>query len=193
MVVAHGNLERSSRRIESREHQDSQSPIARDPCCRRDALQVTTECSPNVQGGPMLPRPAAPDPAPLPLPLLGRLVPAGFPSPADDYLDGEIDLNRFLIERPAACYLMRVAGPSMSGAGILDGDLVVVDRSLAPAPGHVVVAVIDGEMTIKRLRRLKSGTFMLVAEHPGYPSTTIGEEHPAGGWGGVAGCGGKRG
>ncbi len=133
-------------------------------------------------------RPAALDPPGLPLPLLGRLVPAGFPSPADDYLDGEIDLNRFLIERPAACYLMRVAGPSMSGAGILDGDLVVVDRSLAPAPGHVVVAVIDGEMTIKRLRRLKDGSFMLVAEHPGYPSVTVGEEHPAEVWGVVVGC-----
>ena len=71
----------------------------------------------------MLPQPAALEPPPLPLPLLGRLVPAGFPSPADDYLDGEIDLNRFLIERPAACYLMRVSGPSMAGAGILDGDL----------------------------------------------------------------------
>ena len=83
---------------------------------------------------------------------------------------------------------MRVAGPSMSGAGILDGDLVVVDRSLAPAPGHVVVAVIDGEMTIKRLRRLKDGSFMLVAEHPGYPSVTVGEQHPAEVWGVVVGC-----
>src|SRR5829696_10196945 len=99
----------------------------------------------------MLLRPA-PGPEALPLPLLGRLVPAGFPSPADDYLEGEIDLNRLLIERPAACYLMRVSGSSMSGAGILDGDLVVVDRSVEAVPGHVVVAVIHGEMTIKRLR-----------------------------------------
>ena len=76
----------------------------------------------------MLLRPAL-DPEALPLPLLGRLVPAGFPSPADDYLEGEIDLNRLLIERPAACYLMRVSGPSMSGAGIMDGDLVQAQRS----------------------------------------------------------------
>src|SRR3954469_7894059 len=132
--------------------------------------------------------PVALDPEPMPLPLLGRLIPAGFPSPADDYLDGEIDLNRFLIERPAACYLMRVAGPSMSGAGILDGDLVVVDRSLAPAPGHVVVAVCHGEMTLKRLGRLKHGPFMPVAEHPGYPSITLGEEPQAEIWGVVVGC-----
>src|SRR3712207_9385151 len=77
------------------------------------------------------------DPTPLPLPLIGRLVPAGFPSPADDYLEGEIDLNRYLIERPAACYLMRVSGNSMSGAGIMDGDIVVVDRSVEAVPGHV--------------------------------------------------------
>ncbi len=64
------------------------------------------------------------------LPLLGRLLPAGFPSPADDYLDGEIDLATYLIDRPAASFLMRVTGESMRGAGILDGDLVVVDRSL---------------------------------------------------------------
>src|SRR4051794_25180103 len=74
----------------------------------------------------MHPYPVAPDPAPAPLPLLGRQVPAGFPSPADDYLEGEIDLNRYLIERPAACYVMRVSGWSMSGAGIMHGDLVVV-------------------------------------------------------------------
>src|SRR5215216_4379648 len=101
-------------------------------------------------------RPAL-DPETLPLPLVGRLVPAGFPSPADDYLESEIDLNRYLIERPAACYLMRVSGSSMTGAGIMDGDLVVVDRSVEAAPGHVVVAVLDGEMTIKRLRRLRDG------------------------------------
>ena len=135
----------------------------------------------------MLLRPA-PDPGTLPLPLLGRLLPAGFPSSADDYLEGEIDLNRLLVERPAACYLMRVFGPSMSGAGIMDGDLVVVDRGVRPLPGHVVVAVIHGEMTIKRLRTLKDGRAVLRAEHPGYPSITICEEDPAEIWGVVVGC-----
>src|SRR3954454_7264768 len=128
------------------------------------------------------------DPEPLAIPLIGRLVPAGFPSPADDYLEGEIDLNRYLIERPAACYLMRVSGPSMSGAGIMDGDLVVVDRSIEPRPGHVVVAACAGEMTIKRLRRLKDGRSMLVAEDPEYPSVTIREENPVEIWGVVVGC-----
>src|SRR5215213_5071207 len=135
----------------------------------------------------MLLRPAL-DPETLPLPLLGRLVPAGFPSPADDYLEGEIDLNRYLIERPAACYLMRVSGNSMSGAGIMDRDIVVVDRSLEAVPGHVVVAVVDGEMTLKRLRRLRDGRHLLKTENPEYPSTIIGEESPAEVWGVVVGC-----
>ena len=132
-------------------------------------------------------RPAALDPAALPIPLLGRLLPAGFPSPADDYLDGEIDLGAFLIERPASTFLMRVAGESMKNAGILDGDLVVVDRSVAPQSGHVVVGVVDGEMTLKRFRRLKNGRAALQAENPDFPGFVIGEELAAEIWGVVVG------
>ena len=134
-------------------------------------------------------QPVAPlaDAAPLLLALLGRTVPAGFPSPADDYLEGEIDLARLLVERPAASLVMRVSGHSMSGAGILDGDLLVVDRSLAARPGHVVVATLDGEMTIKRLRRLRDGRMALKAEHPDYPERIICEEAPAEVWGVVVG------
>lgn len=127
--------------------------------------------------------PVALDPAALPVPLLGRLLPAGFPSPADDYLDGEIDLSRHLIEHPAATFLMRVAGESMREAGILDGDLVVVDRSVEPMNGHVVVAVCNGDMTIKRLRWLRDGRAVLQAENPDYPEFVIGEELPAEIWG----------
>jgi DNA polymerase V len=149
---------------------------------------VVEQCGREHTMNAMLLHPAALDPAPLSLPLLGRLVPAGFPSPADDYLEGEIDLNRYLIERPAACYLMRVSGPSMEGAGIMDGDLVVVDRSVEAVPGHVVVAVCSGDMTIKRLRALKDGRMVLKAEHPSYPSMILCEENPAEIWGVVVGC-----
>ena len=76
--------------------------------------------------------------------FLGRL-PAGFPSPADDYLEGKLDLNRHLIKHPAATFFVRVTGDSMIGAGIHSGDLLVVDRSLEPADKHVVVAVLDGD------------------------------------------------
>ena len=131
--------------------------------------------------------PAALDPAALPVPLLGRLLPAGFPSPADDYLDGEIDLGAYLIERPASTFLMRVAGESMKGAGILDGDMVVVDRSVMPLSGHVVVGVVHGEMTLKRLHVTRSGRAALQAENPDFPEFVIGEELPAEIWGVVVG------
>lgn len=121
-------------------------------------------------------------------PMLGRWVPAGFPSPADDYLEGEIDLNRYLIERPASCFVMRVSGPSMEGAGIMDGDLVVVDRSIEARAGHIVVAVLGGEMTIKRLRRLADGRSVLKAEHPDFAELAICEKYAAEIWGVVVGC-----
>ena len=132
-------------------------------------------------------QPAALDPTALPVPLLGRLLPAGFPSPADDHLDGEIDLGAYLIERPASTFIMRVTGESMKGAGILDGDMVVVDRSVAPRSGLVVVAVLGGEMTLKRFRRLKNGRAALQAENPDFPEFVIGEEAPAEIWGVVVG------
>lgn len=123
----------------------------------------------------------------LPVPLMGRMVPAGFPSPADDYLEGEIDLATFLIERPAATFLMRVSGLSMTGAGILDGDYLIVDRSIEPKSGHIVVAVCNGEMTVKRLHITSRGRATLRAENPDFPSQEICEETPAEIWGVVAG------
>jgi DNA polymerase V len=83
---------------------------------------------------------------------------------------------------------MRVSGHSMPGAGILDGDPVVVDRSLEPRPGHIVVAFCRGELTPKRLRQRKDGYMVLAAEHPDYPELVIGEERPAEVWGVVVGC-----
>jgi DNA polymerase V len=138
-------------------------------------------CSPSDAA----PRPLAA--APLVLALLAQRLPAGFPSPADDHLEGEIDLAQLLIERPAATFLMRVSGHSMDGAGILDGDYVVVDRSLEPRAGQVVVAVRAGEMTIKRLRRRKDGRLLLVAENPDYPPTLIEEDDGTEVWGVVVG------
>lgn len=127
------------------------------------------------------------DPRSLPMSLLGRLLPAGFPSPADDYLEGEIDVGAYLIEHPAATFLMRVSGESMRGAGILDGDLVVVDRSVEPRSGHIVVAVCGGEMTLKRLRLLGAGRAVLQAENPEFPDITFGAEAAVEIWGVVVG------
>ena len=79
-------------------------------------------------------------------------VVAGFPSPAEQYLEPPLDLNELLVRRPAATYFVRVEGGSMVGAGIRDGDLLVVDRSLRPADGDVIIASVDGDFTVKTLR-----------------------------------------
>jgi DNA polymerase V len=116
-----------------------------------------------------------PDPTPLKRswPLYASRVPAGFPSPADDYVDQRLDLND-LIERPAATFFVQVAGDSMTGAGIHDGDLLIVDRSLEATDGRVVIAAVNGELTVKRLR-LKAGSAWLMPENPAFPSLEIGE------------------
>lgn len=129
----------------------------------------------------------APCPSTLPLPLLGRFVPAGFPSPADDYLEGEIDLATFLIERPSSTFVMRVSGHSMTGAGILDGDYIIVDKSIAAKTGHIVVATCNGDMTLKRLHLLSKNRAVLRAENEGFPEFEICEESPAEVWGVVVG------
>ena len=85
------------------------------------------------------------------MPFFLSRVPAGFPSPADDYLEGELDLNELLIQHPAATFFVRLAGDSMVNAGLFDGDILVVDRAERGSHGRIVVAVIDGELTVKRL------------------------------------------
>ena len=100
------------------------------------------------------------------------VVAAGFPSPADDYLEAGVDLNRQLIARPLSTFVLQVSGDSMTGAGIHDGDLLVVDRSLDPRPGRVVVAVLDGAFTLKRLTRHR-GRLRLEAANPAYPALEL--------------------
>lgn len=88
-------------------------------------------------------------------PDAGRLEAAGFPSPAADYVEMGISLDRSLIDHPEATFFFRAAGAALEAAGIFDGDLLVVDRSVTPGPGHVVVAVADGEFVIRRCSDLK--------------------------------------
>jgi DNA polymerase V len=89
----------------------------------------------------------------LRLPLIGGRVEAGFPSPADDFIERSLDLNEQLVANPIATFFVRASGHSMDGAGIHDGDLLVVDRSLTPTHGNIVVAIIDGGLTVKRLSK----------------------------------------
>lgn len=120
--------------------------------------------------------------------LLGRKPAAGFPSPADDFIEGQIDLAEYLIQHPASTFVMKVSGDSMTGAGIHNGDYVLVDRSIEPADGKIVVCIIDDELTIKRLVRLADNHFHLVAEHPDYAPIQLSEENPPQVWGVVTGC-----
>ena len=108
----------------------------------------------------------------LRLPLMESLVSAGFPSPADDYIDLGIDLNMHLIENPSSTFFLRVNGESMTGAGIQNGDLLIIDRSINARPGNIVIAILDGSFTVKRLI-LNKGSLYLQAENPNYPSINL--------------------
>jgi DNA polymerase V len=91
------------------------------------------------------------------VPLLATTVAAGFPSPADDYVEARIDLNQTLIPRPLSTFFMRVSGDAMAGDGILDGDLLVIDRSVDARPGLVVVATYAGSFVVRRLQGPRRG------------------------------------
>jgi DNA polymerase V len=99
-------------------------------------------------------------------------VAAGFPSPAQDYFDGRIDLNAHLIKDITSTFVVRVTGDSMEGAGISHGDELIVNRALEPRDGSVVIAVLDGELTVKRLRITSTGV-VLQAENPKYQDIKV--------------------
>lgn len=110
----------------------------------------------------------AESPGRVPLPLFGYRVTAGFPSPADDHVEDRLDLNELLVQHREATYFLRVKGDSMVGAGIHPGDIIVVDCSIDAQDGHVVVAEVNGELTVKRLRQV-AGVPELHPENPAYP------------------------
>ncbi len=99
-------------------------------------------------------------------------VAAGFPSPAEQYQEPPLDLNELLVKRPAATFFVRVQGDSMIGAGIHDGDLLVVDRSLRPASGDVVIACVNGDFTVKTYRCDKDGV-RLEPANPAFPAIRL--------------------
>lgn len=109
------------------------------------------------------------------IPFFGSTISAGFASPADDHLDKAINLHEYLVERPASTFLLRVSGDSMSGAGILDKSLVVVDRSIRAKNNSIVIAAYHGDLTIKRLRRNAEGIW-LMPENPAYKALHIRDE-----------------
>ena len=107
----------------------------------------------------------------LELPLFSSRIPAGFPSPGDDYIDQKLDLNE-LIRHPSDTFLVKVEGDSMVNAGIYDGDILVVDRAMEAENNKVVVANLDGELTVKRLS-IKDTSVLLLPDNPKYDPIEI--------------------
>lgn len=120
-------------------------------------------------------------------PLFLSHVAAGFPSPADDHIEQRLDLNQYLIQHDAATYFVRVRGDSMIDAGILNNDVLVVDRSLTARPGHIVVAVVNGELTVKTLGRNPAGQLILTPANANYTAIEIKEGMSFEVWGVVTG------
>ena len=116
------------------------------------------------------------------LSIFSARVSAGFPSPAADYEEGKLDIHKHLVKNPAATFFVRVSGDSMTGAGVHDGDLLDVDRSKEPVNNNVVIAVLDGEMTVKRLR-IRSGKYSLKPENDNYPVQEITKDSEFEVWG----------
>jgi DNA polymerase V len=115
-------------------------------------------------------------------PLFLSSVKAGFPSPADDYLEAGLDLNTYLIKHPSATFFVRVSGDSMIGAGIRSGDMLIIDRSLEPLNNDIILAILDGGFTVKRWRKLGARVFLL-PENPSYQSIEVGAEQDFEIWG----------
>ncbi|NYD78399.1 LexA family protein [Arthrobacter cupressi] len=121
------------------------------------------------------------------IPVAPVAVACGYPSPAQDYFSGEIDLNEHLIQDKTSTFIVRVAGDSMEPGGISDGDELIVNKALEPKDGSVVVAILDGELTIKRLRITRTGV-ILQADNPKYPPIRVPELSELRIWGVVTRC-----
>lgn len=133
--------------------------------------------------GSFVPLPGAPKRY---LPLDEVRVSAGFPSPAADYEDKRLDINDYLVRNPVSTFFFVVEGDSMEGAEIFDGDVLVVDKSIRPRHGHIVVAFVDGQRLVKRLFR-RAGRVALHAENPRYPPLEIRDGQELLVWGVVVG------
>jgi DNA polymerase V len=122
---------------------------------------------------------------PFLLKLFTNTISAGFPSPAEDFIDRKLDLNEYLIKNPSATFLVKVNGNSMINAGINDGDILIVDRSLEPKDGKIVIGIINGEFTVKRIFK-KGKKFFLQPENEKFKAIEINEDMDFKIWGVVA-------
>ena len=146
--------------------------------CYLDALKR----SPQSPGDAMVLRPISASRLPNSVAALGRRVRAGKPTSGDDYQEDAVDLGKHLVRDPSSTFVMKVTGWSMRDAGIADGDELVVDRGLAAEDGRIVVADIDGELTVKRLKRTATG-WLLQAANPDYADIPVGDQSELNIWG----------
>lgn len=122
----------------------------------------------------------------LKIPLFSSTVAAGFPSPADDHIEETLDLNEYMVQRPTSTFMLRVEGESMRDAGIMPNDILVVDRSVKPSHNKIIIAALDGELTVKRLFH-RGGLIKLLPENPDYPEIELKSESDLVVWGVVIG------
>ena len=132
-----------------------------------------------------IPRPKQPATV-VPFPLYSSRVAAGAPSPADDHVDETLDLNHYMVEHPESTYMLKVEGESMIEAGIFANDILVVDRSLPPAHNKIVIASLDGQLTVKRLYH-RDGVIKLMPENSALSPIEISDENELTIWGVVVG------
>ena len=116
------------------------------------------------------------------LPLFLTKIQAGFPSPAEDYIDQKLDLNEYAIKHPSATFFVRVNGESMINAGIYHDDLLIVDRSIQPQNNSIIIANLDGDLTVKRFTK-KRNKYYLVAENKNFPDIEVNDERDFEVWG----------
>lgn len=119
---------------------------------------------------------------PIHVPLFSHKVAAGFPSPADDYIEGRLSLDEHLIQNKDSTFFVRAKGNSMVGAGIFDGDLLVVDKSLTPSSGDIVIAIVDAELTVKRFIK-RDGKVKLKPENPKFMEMVLQDGQELSVWG----------
>jgi len=117
------------------------------------------------------------------LPFYSSAVAAGFPSPADDHIEGRLDLNKLLIKHPSATFFMRATGDLMSHAGIHNNDILIIDRSIKPTHGKIVIAAINGQLVIRQIKKTKAGKKYLIAESNNTPPLEIKENDEIDIWG----------
>lgn len=166
MSQQHGGKREGAGRPKGRNRYGESTKAIRVPLSRFDEIKTLLQQSPDSYQ----------------LPLYTSKVQAGFPSPADDYIETHLDLNHYLIKHPAATFFVIASGDSMTGAGIQSGDMLIVDKSLDAAHGKIIIAAIDGELTVKRLVH-KEGRVQLLPENHHYPPIDITGEQDLVIWG----------